>query len=177
MHWLEKLIKSACNCLPSFSQALQLEIHTSKEFTSSNQHQTAVLSFWVLLRGVQYFVICSSSVCFLWQNSSRTFPVLWVYEIQTLSREFESGPVSLSYTVQLTGVAQTRGHNYNLGETMFCIPGCRTSKIGCNERLGGWKFPSSLQKALFSHPRGQNQPQFTALWRLRGYLLFNSIHT
>ena len=30
--------------------------------------------------------------------------------IQTLSREFERGPVSVSYTVLLTGVAQATGH-------------------------------------------------------------------
>ena len=45
MHGLEKLIKSACNCLLSVSQALELEIHALNEFTFSNQDQTAVLSF------------------------------------------------------------------------------------------------------------------------------------
>ena len=59
MHGLEMLIKSACNCLLSVSQALELEIHSSNEFTFSNEHQTAVLSFWVLISGVQYFVIRS----------------------------------------------------------------------------------------------------------------------
>ena len=33
MHELEKVMKSACNCLLSVSQALELEIHTSNEFT------------------------------------------------------------------------------------------------------------------------------------------------
>ena len=53
---LEKLKKSACNCLLSFSssQAVELEIHSSNEFTFSNQQQTAVSSFWVLISGVQY---------------------------------------------------------------------------------------------------------------------------
>ena len=32
MHGLEKLIKSACKCLLSVSQALELEIHASNEF-------------------------------------------------------------------------------------------------------------------------------------------------
>ena len=36
--------------------------------------------------------------------------------IQTLSREFERGPVSVSYTLLLTGVAQATGHTYNLEE-------------------------------------------------------------
>ena len=63
MHWLEKLIKSACKCLLSVSKALEREIHSSNELTSSNQHQTAVLSFLVLISGVHYFVIRSSSVC------------------------------------------------------------------------------------------------------------------
>ena len=51
---LKKLIKSACYCLLSFSQALRLKvvIHSSNEFTCSNQHQAAVQSFWVLISGV-----------------------------------------------------------------------------------------------------------------------------
>ena len=64
----------AIACYP-FSQALELEIHASNEFIISNQHQTAVSSFWVLISGVQYCVIRSSSVCFVWQNRSRTSPV------------------------------------------------------------------------------------------------------
>ena len=51
MHGLDKLIKSACNCLLSVSKALE---HASTEFTFSNQHQTAVSSFWALISGVQY---------------------------------------------------------------------------------------------------------------------------
>ena len=53
MHGLETLIKRACNCLLSVSQALELEIHASNKFTFSNQHQTAASSFWVLISGVQ----------------------------------------------------------------------------------------------------------------------------
>ena len=64
----------AIACYP-FSQALELEIHDSNEFTFSNHHQTAVSSFWVSISGVQNFVIRSSSVCFVWQNRSRMFPI------------------------------------------------------------------------------------------------------
>ena len=32
MHGIEKVIKGACKCLPSVSQALELEIHASNEF-------------------------------------------------------------------------------------------------------------------------------------------------
>ena len=35
--------------------------------------------------------------------------------IQTLSRESERGPVSVSYTVLLAGIVQATGHAYNLG--------------------------------------------------------------
>ena len=42
--------------------------------------------------------------------------------IQTLSREFERGPVSVSDTVLLTGVAQVTGHTYNLVEPFFGHP-------------------------------------------------------
>ena len=75
MHGLEKLIKNACNCLLSVFTSFGLEIQASNEFIFSNQNQTAVLSFWVLISGVQYCVIRSSSVCFVWQNRSRTSPV------------------------------------------------------------------------------------------------------
>ena len=169
----------AIACYP-FLQALELEIDASNEFIFSNQCQTAVSSFWVLISSVLYCVIRSSLVCFVWQNhsESRTSPLFlsrlssvwvscsdilagspvitkpiwqspvtrmafqlssfrWVCEaypcpanaifpqlelIQTLSREFEKGPVSVSYTVLLTGVAQATGHTYNLGEAFFCSP-------------------------------------------------------
>ena len=39
--------------------------------------------------------------------------------MQTLSREFERGPVSVNYTVWLTGIAQAIGHTYNLGEAFL----------------------------------------------------------
>ena len=46
-----------------FSQALELEIHASNEYIFSNQHQTAVSSFWVLISGVQYYVLLRYALC------------------------------------------------------------------------------------------------------------------
>ena len=54
--------------------------------------------------------VCEAYPC----PTNAIFPQLEL--IQTLSREFERGPVSVSYTVRLTGVAQATGHTYNLGE-------------------------------------------------------------
>ena len=81
-----------------------------------------VASFWVLISCFQYFVISSSSLRFVWQNHSRTFPVLIfkqavqslpIHEtipwLELISREFEMGPLSVSYTVLLTGVPVFRG--------------------------------------------------------------------
>ena len=70
----EKLIKSACNCLLSVSQSLELEIHASKEYTFKSTPDSCFV-LWALLSGVQYFVIRSTTVCFAWQNRSRTFQV------------------------------------------------------------------------------------------------------
>ena len=68
MHWLEKLIKSACNCLLSVSQALELEMHALNEFTfQMNSRQlfrpfgySSVVSscLWYVLR----YVVCGKTV-------------------------------------------------------------------------------------------------------------------
>ena len=60
--------------------------------------------------------VCEAYPC----PASAIFPQLEL--IQTLSREFERGPVSVSYTLLLTGVAQATGHTYNLGEAFFGRP-------------------------------------------------------
>ena len=70
---LEKLIKSLQFLAINFTSFGTENSYTYIEITFSNQHQTAVLSFWVLIRGVQYFMIRSASVCFAWQNCFRTF--------------------------------------------------------------------------------------------------------
>ena len=55
------------------------------------------------------------------QAANAIFPQLEL--IHTLSaREFEKSPVSVSYTVLLTGVAQATGHTYNFGELFFRRP-------------------------------------------------------
>ena len=54
-------------------------------------------------------MLCEAYPC----PANAIFPQLEL--IQTLSREFERGPVSVSYTVLLTGVAQATGHITTLG--------------------------------------------------------------
>ena len=62
--------------------------------------------------------VCEAYLC----PANAIFPQLEL--IQTLSREFETGPVSVSYTVIVrpSGVAQATGHTYNLGEAFFGCP-------------------------------------------------------
>ena len=60
--------------------------------------------------------VCEAYPC----PASAIFPQLEL--IQTLSREFERGPVSVSYTARLTGVAQATGHTYNFGEAFLGRP-------------------------------------------------------
>ena len=62
--------------------------------------------------------VCEAYPCL--QAANAIFPQLEL--IHTLSREFEMGPVSVSYTVLLTGVAQATGHTYNFGELFFRRP-------------------------------------------------------
>ena len=71
MHGFKKLIKNVCNRLISFSQASELQIHASIEFSFSNQHQTAVPIHdqWCPALDKSFFDnLCS-------QNRSRTYPV------------------------------------------------------------------------------------------------------
>ena len=60
--------------------------------------------------------VCEAYLC----PANVIFPQLEL--IQTLSREFERGPVSVSYTVWLRGIAQAIRHTYNLGEAFFGSP-------------------------------------------------------
>ena len=84
MHWPQKLIKKACDCLQYVSQALELEIQVTNESIVSNQQKTTVLSFLVR---VQYFVMRSLSISFVSQNRLRTFPLSIFFLAVTPARQ------------------------------------------------------------------------------------------
>ena len=83
MHWLEKLIKNACNSLLSISQVLELEIHASNEFTFNirqiNSRQlfspfgyssVVSITWWHILL---LYALCTKTLLECFQNVYRTF--------------------------------------------------------------------------------------------------------
>ena len=67
MHGLEKLIKSACNCLQSSSQGLELEIHTPNEYTIPRSDSLFRIYFVAQMTG-QHFVEHRKRLCIRSRN-------------------------------------------------------------------------------------------------------------
>ena len=70
--------------------------------------------------------VCEAYLC----PANATFPQFEL--IQTLSRDFEGGPVSVSFTVRLTWVAQETGHTHKIREADLSMsPSENGSKSFC----------------------------------------------
>ena len=135
MHWLKKLIKSACNCLLSIWQALELEIRLQMNLLFKSTPDSCLVFLgthqWCSVSGQfshhqaylavagnsdghsafrvglwSLFVSCQCYLSLAWINSN------------SLKRVWKGPSVCQLYST----VAQATGHTYNLGEPFFGCP-------------------------------------------------------